>query len=283
LIEPASPPRNPTTPRKTLNLVLGGILGLLGGVGLVLFLNNVDRKIYGASQVKSILNLPVLAELGKFSKSQVKFSTLAPSGREGYRRLRANIFSLQNDDNLKTLLVTSPDNGEGKSTVVYNLAMSVAQLGRSVLVIDCDMRQPCQHTLFELPNSIGLSTVLEKKVSYSEAIQDTSVPGLRVLTSGPTPQDPPQLLASPFMNDMLRELAPKFDVIILDTPAAAPVVDTTILAPLVDGVLLVVRVGRSQRDALSAMRDQIDDVQARLIGVVLNEAPIRSSPYHSPA
>ncbi|MEO8606476.1 MAG: polysaccharide biosynthesis tyrosine autokinase [Chloroflexota bacterium] len=283
LIEPATPPRTPTTPRKTLNLVLGAVLGLLGGMGLVLFLSNVDRKIYGASQVKSILNLPVMAELGRFSKSQMKFSNLAPSGREGYRRLRAGIFSLQQEDNLKTLMVTSPDNDEGKSTVVYNLAMSIAQLGRTVLVIDGDMRQPCQHSLFELPNTIGLSTVLERKVSISEAIQETTVPGLHLLSSGPTPQDPPQLLATAFMRDTLRELAPKFDIILLDTPAAVPVVDTTILAPLADGVLLVVRLGKSQRDALLATRDQIDDVQAHLIGVVLNEASVRPSPYHSPA
>ena len=283
LIEPATPPRTATTPRKTLNVVLGGLLGLLGGVGLVLFLNNVDSKIYAVSQAKSILGLPILAELGRFTRSQMKFSNLAPSEREGYRRLRASIFSLQSDNHLKTLMVTSPDNDEGKSTIVYNLAMSIAQLGRSVLVIDGDMRQPCQQQLFELPNTVGLSTVLEKKVSLSEAIQSTSVPGLQVLTSGPTPEDPPQLLASSYMGDMLRELTPKYDVILLDTPAALPVVDTTVLAPLTDGVLLVVRLGKSRRDALLATRNQIDEVRARLIGVVLNEAPVRPSPYHSPA
>jgi succinoglycan biosynthesis transport protein ExoP len=283
LIEPATPPRSPTTPRKTLNLALGGLVGFLGGIGLVLLLSNMDRKIYSVSQVKSILNLPVLAELGTFSKAQLKFSNLAPSGREGYRRLRASIFSLQKDYKLKTLMVTSADNDEGKSTVVYNLALSISQLGRSVLVIDGDMRQPCQHGLFELPNTVGLSTVLEKKVSLSEAIQETPVPGLHVLTSGPTPEDPPQLLASPFMSDLLRELDPRFDVILLDTPAATPVVDTTILAPLVDGVLLIVRLGKSQREALLTTRDQISDAQAKLIGVVLNEAPVRASPYHSPA
>jgi len=283
LIEPATPPRQPATPRKTLNIALGGLLGLLTGIALALFLNNVDSKIYSVSQVKSLLKLPILAELGKFAKSQMNISDMAPSGREGYRRLRASVFSLQRDNQLKTLLVTSPDNDEGKSTVVCNLAQSVALLGRRVLVIDCDLRQPSQHTLFSLPNTVGLSTVLEKKVSLSEAIQPTAMPGLCILTSGPRPDDPPKLLASAYMMDLLRELAPKFDVILLDTPAATPVVDTTVLAPLTDGVLLVVRLGRSQRDALLTTQDQIKEVQANLVGVVLNEAPVRASPYHTAA
>jgi non-specific protein-tyrosine kinase len=283
LIEPASPPRNPTTPRKTLNVVLGAVLGALVGTGLVLFLNNVDSKIYSVSQVKSLLKLPVLAELGKFAKSQMNISDMAPSGQEGYRRLRASVFSLQRDNQLRTLLVTSPDNDEGKSTIVCNLAQSVALLGRTVLVIDCDLRQPSQHILYDLPNAVGLSTVLEKKVSLSEAIQSTPMPGLHVLTSGPRPEDPPKLLASSYMTDLLRELAPRYDVILLDTPAATPVVDTTVLAPLADGVLLVVRLGKSQRDALLSTQDQINDVQANLVGVVLNEAPVRPSPYHTAA
>jgi len=283
LVEPATVPRFPTTPRRTLNIVLGGLLGFLGGVGLVLLLNNVDSKIYSVSQVKSLLNLPILAELGKFAKSQMKFTDMAPSEREGYRRLRASVFTLQRDNQLKTLMITSPDNDEGKSTIVSNLATSIAQLGRSVLVIDCDLRQPSQYLLFDLPNEIGLSTVLDKKVSLSEAIQPTAIAGLHVLTSGPVPDDPPKLLASPFMLDLLRELAPKYDFILLDTPAAMPVVDTTVLAPLADGVLLVVRFGRSQRDAVLATHDQIADVQAKLMGVVVNEAPVRASPYHTAA
>jgi polysaccharide biosynthesis transport protein len=283
LVEPAILPRNPTTPRKTLNIVLGGMLGLLGGVGLVLLLNNVDSKIYSLTQVKSLLDLPILAELGRFTQEQMKFSEMAPSEKEGYRRLRASVFTLQRDNHLKTLMITSPDNDEGKSTIVANLATSIAQLGRSVLVIDCDMRQPSQHSLLDLPNDIGLSTVLEKKVSLSEAIQPTSVPSLSVLTSGPVADDPPKLLASPFMSDMLRELAPKYDVILLDTPAAMPVVDTTVLAPLADGILLVVRFGHSQREALLATQDQINEVQAKIMGVVVNEAPVRTSPYYTAA
>ncbi len=281
LIETAAPPTSPTIPRKTLNLVLGGLLGLAGGIGLVLLLNNLDTRVYSLSQVKNLVNLPVLAELTHLPKGQIRFSNMSALGREGYQRLRSNIFAIQKEGAGKTLVVTSPENAEGKSTIVSNLGMAMAQLGRNVLIVDCDMRQPSQHTLFRLPNEIGLSTVLDRKTSLQEAIQKTDFPNLKILTSGPIPEDPTRLLSATYTADVVREMAGRYDVVILDTPAMLPVVDSTLLAPVVDGVLMVVRRGQSHRDAIAVAQTQLNEVQANLVGVVLNEAIVRPSPYHT--
>jgi capsular exopolysaccharide synthesis family protein len=282
LVEPALEPLQPTMPRKTLNVALGGVLGLLGGTGLALLLNNLDRRVYTPSQVQTVVDLPILAEIQTAPKSQIKLPNMTPAAREAYRRLRVNIFALQKDDALKIVMITSADAGEGKSTIVANLAMSIAQLGRSVLVIDCDMRKPRQHELFELPNSVGLSTVLQKKVSVSEALQSTTHHNLQVLTSGPIPNDPTELLTLSYMRDLLQELALKFDFVLLDTPAFIPVIDAAVLAPMADGVLQVIRSGQSREDAIQATHSQIAEMQARLIGVVMNDMPkVAASYYHS--
>jgi capsular exopolysaccharide synthesis family protein len=206
---------------------------------------------------------------------------MPPVEREAYRRLRANVFSLQKDHQLKNLMITSPEDGEGKSTITYNLAVSIAQLGQSVLVIDCDMRRSSQHILFNVLNDVGLTTVLEKKVSLSDAIQETHIRSLEVLTSGPHVDDPTKLLGSAYMADLLLELAPKYDIILLDTPAVLPVVDTAMLAPVVDGVLIVARCGKTDRESILLVQSQIADLRAKPLGWILNDAPIRPSTYHT--
>jgi capsular exopolysaccharide synthesis family protein len=281
LVEPANPPREPTIPKRTLNLVLGTLLGVVSGVALVLLFNNIDTRVYTTSHIKKIVDLPIFAELGRAKRKQLKFADMPAQGREAYRRLRTTVFSLQKDNQLRNLMITSPEEAEGKSTVTYNLALSIVQLGYSTLIIDCDMRKPTQHMLLSLPNQVGLSTVLEKKVSIRDAIQASSVPNLDVLTSGPRVDDPTQLLASPYMNDLLLELAAKYDIVLLDTPAMLPVVDSATLAQVVDGVLMVVRCGKSKRETILEGQAQFSELRARLLGLVVNEAPIQPSVYHT--
>ncbi|MBZ0282927.1 MAG: polysaccharide biosynthesis tyrosine autokinase [Anaerolineae bacterium] len=281
LIEPATAPNSPSSPRRNLNILLGGVLGLMGGVGLVLLLNNLDKRVYTPSQIQSIVRLPILAEIYKSRHSELSLLNMPPIQREAYRRLRVNIFSLQKDMSLKTILVTSGETDEGKSTIVSNLAMSIAQLGLRVLIVDCDLRRPTQHKIFNLPNEIGLSTVLEKKVSLTEAIQSTNVQNLKVLTSGLLPDDPTALLTSSYMKNVLQELGPKFDIVLLDAPALMPVIDSAVLAPLADGVLQIVRCGQSRSDTIANTLAQIAEVQAHPIGLVLNDTPRRMSNYYT--
>ncbi len=281
LIEEAVPPTTPTTPRLSLNMALAGVLGLLGGVALVLIMHNLDSRLYTSSQIQPIVDLPILAEIHHVRRNGNKLINLEMAQREAYRRLRVNIFSLQKSSPLKIIVVTSAVPGEGKSTIVANLAVSVAQLRHTVLIIDCDLRHPCQHQLFDLPNEVGFSTVLKKKVSLSEAIQQTPYVGLNVLTSGPVPDNPTELLSSNYVANIMEELKPKYDVILLDTPALIPVIDAAVLAPLADGVIQIVRSGLSQEDATLTTLSQIHEVQANPIGVVLNDVPARVSKYHN--
>lgn len=280
VIEPATTPSSPSSPRRNLNIMLGAVLGLLGGVGLVMLMNNIDKRVYTPIQVQNMFNLPILAEIYRSRQTELSLPNMPPTEREAYRRLRVNIFSLQKDIPLKTILVTSGETDEGKSTIVANLALSISQLGFRVLIVDCDMRRPSQHKIFELPNEIGLSTVLEKRVSLSEAVQQTRNPNLKILTSGVSPEDPSALLATPYTKSVLQELAPKFDLILLDTPAMIPVIDSAVLAPLADGVLQIVRCGQSRGDAIATTLAQITEVQARPLGLVLNDAPRRNSHYY---
>jgi capsular exopolysaccharide synthesis family protein len=275
LIETATAPNLPTIPRKSLNVALGALLGLAGGLGLALFLNNFDTRVYSLSQVKNLIDLPVLAELTHLSRSQSRFPDMQGLEREGFQRLRSNIIAIQKKNEAKTLIVTSAENDEGKSTVVCNLGMAMSQLGRSVLIVDCDMRRPNQHTLFGLTNEVGLSTVLNKKISLQEAVQKTNLPSLKVLTSGPIPEDPTRLLSTAYTADVIREMGNRYDVVILDTPAMLPVVDATLVAPTMDAVLMVIRRGRSHRDSLTAAHTQLTEVQANVVGVVLNDALVR--------
>jgi non-specific protein-tyrosine kinase len=189
---------------------------------------------------------------------------------EAYRVLRTNLPFARPGEALSTLLVTSPGAVEDKSTVLANLAVVLAQSGRRVLVMDCDMRRPAQHRLFGLANDRGTSTLLAADgPPDGGAVQSTDVPGLTVLASGPLPPNPAELLGTPRMGEVLAALAARADIVLVDAPPVVPVTDAAEVAPLVDGVLLVLAAGRSRRDQTQRAREILDRVRARVLGVVL--------------
>src|SRR5262249_30351273 len=151
--------------------------------------------------------------------------------------LRTNLLTLDRDTPLRTLMVTSAEPGEGKSTIVANLAFALAQSGRKVIVVDTDLRLPTLHKIFDLPSRIGLSSILQRKITVDEGLRNSDIPGLQVLTSGPFPSDPAEWLGLPRMRTVVERLIQLSDVVLLDTPALLPVTDAAILAPLVDGVI----------------------------------------------
>jgi non-specific protein-tyrosine kinase len=283
LIDPAEEPTNPSRPRRTLNIAIGTVLGLIGGVAVALVLENLDQRLFNLGQVQRLVDLPILGAI-PFSNQKTRWraNTHMIELREAYRRLRTNLFALQNEGNsLKTILVTSAEDGDGKSSVVFNLAHSIAQLRMTVLIVDCDLRQPSQHRLFNLPNEVGLGSVLRKLTPLKDAIQATNTPSLSVLTSGPVPNNPTELLSLDYMNVVLQEAASRYDIVLLDSPALVPVIDAAALAPLVDGVLQVVRSGSSHGNSVLATFEQITEVRARPIGLVINNAPHTISTYYS--
>jgi capsular exopolysaccharide synthesis family protein len=192
-------------------------------------------------------------------------------GAEAYRTLRTKLLFSRALSSLKTIVVTSPFAQDGKSTVAANLATTFAQHGMKTLLIDCDLRRPTQHEVFGVSSRPGLTDLLTSEELIPGAGRRTSVENLSLITSGALPPDPPELVGSARMRALLEKLGETFDVIVLDTPPVLPVADSAILASLSDGVLLVVRAGQTDRRAAQLAVQQLQDVDARILGAVLND------------
>jgi len=191
---------------------------------------------------------------------------------EAYRTLRTNILFSSLDRPLHTLLVTSTAPNEGKSTTLANLAVTMAQAEQRVLVVDCDLRRPSLHSIFGLPNERGLTSALLEQGEGPLPIQETSVPGLQLLPSGPLPPRPADLLGSRRMGVLIERLRTAADIVLFDTPPVVAVTDAAVLAPRVDGVLLVLQAGHTRRDRARQARQVLEKVKANIVGVVLNGA-----------
>lgn len=189
---------------------------------------------------------------------------------EVYRLLRTKIPFFSKDQELKTVMVTSSQPGEGKTTTISNLAVTYAQEGKEVLLIDADMRKPSLHRVFSQLNHQGLSTLLTGHVSIQDAIQETTIEHLSLLPSGPVPANPSELIDSSGMRELLSQLKDQYDVILVDTPSVLSVSDSVIVGSLCDGVIMVAAAGKVKKDHLKKAKEQLDHVNARMLGIVLN-------------
>jgi non-specific protein-tyrosine kinase len=195
---------------------------------------------------------------------------------EAYRRLRTNLEFASLDSSLRTLLVTSAGPDEGKSTTLSNLAVSIAQAGRRVILVDGDLRHPRLHELFGLDNRQGLTTVVSQ-ASGDIPLQESGVNGLRVLTAGPLPDIPADLIASPAVETLIATLREQADIVLFDAPPVVTVTDAAVLASKVDGVLLVINAGRTRREYAQRAKALLAQVHARVVGAVLTNAPHESA------
>jgi non-specific protein-tyrosine kinase len=195
---------------------------------------------------------------------------------EAYRTLRTNLSFSSLDRPLKTLVVTTPAPDEGKSTTVANLAVTMAQGGRRTILVDCDLRRPSLHAVFELEPEPGLTNLILEEGGRPPLLQ-TAVPGLQVLTSGPKPPNPADLLGSQRMDLVIEQLAEMADIVLFDAPPVIAVTDAALLGAKVDGVLLVISAGHTRRDHAERARDMLLRANARLIGAALTNAPKDSS------
>jgi protein-tyrosine kinase len=189
---------------------------------------------------------------------------------EAYRTLRTNLDFASLDQTLGTLLVTSAGVGEGKSTTLANLAIVSAQTGRRVVLVDADLRRPTMHHVFGLDNSQGLTTVMmDEAILAHPPLQDSGVEGLSVLTSGPLPPNPADLIGSRRMQELITALTKQADQVFFDTPPVVAVTDAAVLAGKVDGVLLVITAGKTRREYARTAVQRLQQVNARLVGIVL--------------
>lgn len=203
---------------------------------------------------------------------------------EAYRTLRTNLDFSNLDKSLRALVVTSAGPDEGKSTTLANLAVTMAQGGKRVILVDCDLRRPTLHRLFSLKNNAGLTDMVRDDAALANPpLQDVSVPNLQVLTTGPLPPNPAEVLGSKRMEEILAALLARADLILLDAPPVIAVTDAAVLASKVDGVLLVVSAGKTKRDDAHKAQAQLEKVNARVVGAVLNNVKpeARTQYYYS--
>ena len=197
---------------------------------------------------------------------------------EAYRSLRTNLEFSSLDRPLKTMVVTSPGPEEGKSTTLANLAVTLAQAEKKVILVDCDLRRPSQHQIFGVKNGVGLTTmVVDDEAMTDPPVQETEVPGLWLLPSGPLPPNPSELLGSRRMEEIIAVLSQRADIVLFDAPPIIVVTDAAVLSSKVDGVLLVINAGGTKRDHAQKAKGLLEKVNAHLVGAVLNNVKIDTS------
>ncbi|MCL5961948.1 MAG: CpsD/CapB family tyrosine-protein kinase [Chloroflexi bacterium] len=199
---------------------------------------------------------------------------------EAYRQLRTNIQFSSLDKPLKTLLVTSTSPEEGKSTTLANLAITMSQTGSKIILVDCDLRRPTVHSIFGLSNGSGLTSMILDSGSNLVPLQDSGIPNLYVLPSGPLPPNPSELLGSRRMGEVIDLLKSEADLVLFDSPPIIAVTDAAILSTRMDGVLLVINAGKTKRDLARKAKSLLEKVNANLLGVVLNNVKFDSSLHH---
>lgn len=195
---------------------------------------------------------------------------------EQYRTIRTNIQFSSVDQEARTLMVTSAGPGEGKSTTVANLAIVLAQQGKKVLLVDADLRKPTVHYTFNKTNTFGLTSVLTKQLKLEETVVESAERNLYILSSGPIPPNPAELLSSMAMEVFLNNALEEFEMVLFDAPPVLAVTDAQILANKCDGTILVVSSGKTEKDKLEKAKELLETAQSKIIGVVLNNKKIDS-------
>jgi capsular exopolysaccharide synthesis family protein len=277
IAEPAALPLEPSSPILLLNLGLGGVLGLVSGLGLAFIFENLDSRLDSPDQIEAATKLPILAEVpsARWRQQTQYLFTIYPYA-EIFHRLRINLFGRAQDKPLHTLLITSADLAEGKSTIALNLASAVALAGHKVILIDADLRNPSLHERLSLPNEVGLNDVLGGRATLDEAVQGTQPFGLHVLTSGIHSGPPVQLMDSHRFSALLDEVKAEYDVVLIDSPAFMAVAESAVLASLVDGVLLIFRNNWVRRDSAERMLEELAIQDAKVLGVAVNRTNRRN-------
>ncbi|RMD95603.1 MAG: polysaccharide biosynthesis tyrosine autokinase [Calditrichaeota bacterium] len=304
IIDPAKPPSEPIKPKKKLNMILGMLVGIGLGIGVTFLLEAMDNSVRTIEDLEK-LGLPVLGSIPviKEEDAMKRIKVLPQSAQNGnvdpvhirrmaarlithfapkspiseaYRTFRTNIQYTQVDKPIKSLLVTSPGPGEGKSTSVANLAITMAQMGSRVILVDADLRRPVLHSVFDTDRRIGLTNVLVGRVSLDDAVKETEINNLYLLPSGTLPPNPSELLGSTAMKQLLDELKQRFDMVLFDSPPIIAVTDAAVLSSKLDAVIVVVKSAQTDREAAFRATALLKNVKTHVLGALLNGVRIES-------
>ncbi len=272
------------TQKKKRNVLLGIILGLFGGIGIAFFLEYLDNTARTPEDIEEKFDFPVIGtiELLKNKEESIVENFMKKpdsSIAEGFKSLRTSIFLSSADTPPKTLIITSVAKQDGKSSVSLCLSATMAQTEKRIVLIDADMRRPTQHTLSKLDNSSGLSTYLAG-VDSEVTIKKDCLKNLDIITSGPVPPNPSELLHSNKFTIMLDQLKTEYDMVIIDSPPVTGVTDPIIISNKTDGVILITTAGKTPYDMISKVLKQLDEVTAPITGIVLNRFNSKNSGYY---
>ncbi len=295
VLDRAEVPKAPFKPRKTMNIMLSIIVGLLGGIGLAFFTEYLDNTIKTPEDIEKRVCLPPLGLVPQHANTNnnealQKVEYIAHSdGRspiaEAYRSIRTFLLLSTGGKPPRVMTVTSPARDEGKTTTVINTAISLTKSDVKVLIIDADMRQPRLHRIFDLDNTVGLSAFLSGNVEFGDGlIKESDIQNLDIITSGPIPPNPAELLSSYRFSELIHSLYPLYNFIIIDTPPVMGISDSLIVSSQTDGVIMVVKSGKTPKEAAQEARRMLEGVNAKILGVVLNsvsQADMRYSYYYN--
>ncbi len=308
VLVPATVPETPVSPKPLRSAILGFGVGLFAAIGLAFLLEQFDTRLRHADDAARILRLPILGRIPRISKKLLGESAVValshPDGHpaEAFRLLRTNLEFMRVDEDVRSLLVTSSVQGEGKSVCVANLAVTLAMGGKKVFVVDADLRRPRQQAYFGLDNHEGVSTVVTGQTSLDEALQKVyldpvtgandvdfktwargseSLSRVYVLTSGPLPPNPGEIVSSKRFAAVIETLTEEADVVIVDSPAMLAVGDTPALASMVDGLVFLVDMHVAKRPMLQQAADQLMRLPCRILGIVLRVDGAKSGGYYS--
>ncbi len=296
ILETAKVFPSPGGTKKKLGITVGGTFaGLLFGVAAAFFVDLIDRRLKTAKEAESLFGYTLLGLIPKFDSNSVSVPQRTISDlvservivattprtviHEAYQMLQANLKFISLDKKVRSIVVTSSISGEGKTEVAANLAVVMAQVGRRVLLVDADMRKPCQHHLWGLINSIGLSNVMVGDNDFENAVQIVT-DNLSVLTAGVMPPNPLALIDSEKMTTFIDMLSGKYDCIIFDTPPLMGTADSAVLSQMADGALVVVRPGLVNSNSATAAKSLLARSEANVLGIVANGVNIKYEPQN---
>ncbi len=286
----AEVPHVPIKPKKRLNILLAMVVGLFGGTGLAFFFEYLDDTVKGIEDIERLAKWPFLGNVpeidtrGKITELEKDlFTHIKPKDpiAEAYRTIRTSVlFSSTEEHPLKTIVISSPGPQEGKTTTLCNLGITMAQGQKRVLLVDADMRKPRLHEIFKKKNNVGLSNFLSGQAEFSRLAQKTEIDNLSLVSGGPHPPNPSELLSSHKVKEFMELAKLEFDFILFDSPPMAVVTDAVILSRAADGAILVLESGRTARRVLPRISQLLKDARIRIIGVLLNRISIERSSYH---
>jgi succinoglycan biosynthesis transport protein ExoP len=280
---------------NALQFSFGGLaLGLLAGIGLAYLVELSDKGFRTPEEIRRRLGLPVIGHIPLLSPDEGARAQLAAGqlvvdallctyyrpksvDAEAYRAVRTALYFSTHGEKHKLVQVTSPDMGDGKSTLITNLAVSIAQSGKRTLLIDADLRRPRLHKMLAVPGEVGLAGVIAGTAELSSAVRETPVNGLFVLPSGPPPPNPAELLTSPRLEELLDAVREQYDFVLVDTPPLLAVTDPCVVAPRVDGVILAIRLSKQSGPQAERAKEILATLGAKVLGVVVNGVNRRES------